>query len=154
MKIYKLLDLVQKLESYIPQQALCNPKISEASIGWQIEHSLLTINRITDALKKSNPNDYRWSFRLSRLIIFITHKFPRGKAKAPKVVQPQMFDIESLMLHIKLSKQNIVELESLTKQKFFEHPYFGLLNKKKAIRFLYIHTLHHLKIIEDIVAGN
>ena len=154
MKIYKLLSLVQKLETYIPQQALCNSKISKASLGWQIEHSLLTINGIIDALKKSNPNDYKRNFRLSRLVVFITHKFPRGKAKAPKVVQPRTFDKESLQLHIKLSKQNILELESLTKHQFFEHPYFGLLKKKKAIRFLYIHTLHHLKIIEDIVAGN
>jgi hypothetical protein len=39
----------------------------------------------------------------------------------------------------------------VSKDHFFEHPYFGKLKLKETIRFLEIHTTHHLSIIEDIV---
>ena len=34
---------------------------------------------------------------------------------------------------------------------YFRHLIFGNLNKKRTIRFLQIHTAHHLKIIQDIL---
>ena len=34
---------------------------------------------------------------------------------------------------------------------YFRHLIFGYLNKKRTIRFLQIHTAHHLKIIKDIL---
>jgi hypothetical protein len=42
-------------------------------------------------------------------------------------------------------------LEKAEKNQFFPHPFLGNLNKKQTIHFLSIHTLHHLKIINDIL---
>jgi hypothetical protein len=42
-------------------------------------------------------------------------------------------------------------LELVSRDHFFEHPYFGKLKLKETIRFLEIHTQHHLDIIRDII---
>jgi hypothetical protein len=87
------------------------------------------------------------------LILDVLQKIPRGKAKAPKVVQPEG-DItrESLQLHLEKVHQNLENWENLDPNCYFFHPYFGNLNKKATEKFLKLHTLHHLHIIEDILA--
>jgi len=37
------------------------------------------------------------------------------------------------------------------KKQYFTHPIFGDLQLPSAIRFLYVHSYHHEKIIRDIV---
>lgn len=129
-----------------------NTNVSKSSVGWQIEHSLKTIDLVITACKKSEPSTYQWKFKLNRfLILDVLHKIPRGKAKAPKVVQPEG-DIskESLQMHLDKVYQNLENWESLHENCYFFHPYFGNLNKKATEKFLALHTKHHLKIIEDI----
>ena len=43
------------------------------------------------------------------------------------------------------------KLENISKDHYFEHPFFGKIKRKETIRFLEIHTNHHLKIIDDIL---
>jgi hypothetical protein len=79
-------------------------------------------------------------------------KIPRGKAKAPKVVQPKAnLDNEGLLNHLSLTRNKIKTLETLSKDKYFNHPFFGDLKLGQSINFLEIHTKHHLNIIEDII---
>lgn len=148
----KIAGLIQQLEKHISNAALINPIISASSVGWQIEHSLLTINLIIDQLKKSDPNKYSWKFSIGRLIILTTQKIPRGRAQAPKIVQPKDdISFECLNASIETAKESIQLLTTLNRNQYFEHPYFGKLNVKPAMQFLQIHTQHHLAIIDDIV---
>ncbi len=149
----KLSFITEELGNYIPSQALVNPEISSAPVGWHIEHALLTIDRIAEALKKSEPGNYTSSFRLARLLAFTLNKLPRGKAKAPGIVQPQSFDEAHLLAHLRKTQGQILELPALPLGKFFKHPYFGNLKLKPGIRFLEIHTRHHLEIVKEISAG-
>ncbi|WP_053404293.1 hypothetical protein [Persicobacter sp. CCB-QB2] len=41
-------------------------------------------------------------------------------------------------------------LDSLPARAHFRHPYFGVLNKEESIRFMTIHSRHHLSIVQDI----
>lgn len=147
----KLNNLVQELESNIANHELLNNAVSESPVGWHIEHSLLTINLIIGALQHSNPNLYKWEFKLPRLLVFTTGKIPRGRAKAPKVVVPKQYDSQSLNQHIFKANEQLKALALISKDHFFEHPYFGHLKQKQTIKFLKIHTQHHLDIINDIV---
>ena len=150
----KLESLLNQLEFYIPSSESINLQVSQTTVGWQIEHSLLTINGIVSALQKSNPKDYNWKFSLMKLIILTTKKIPRGKAKAPKVVVPKgLINNDDLQEHLSKTRDAIKALEMVSKDQFFEHPYFGKLKLKETIRFLEIHTDHHLNIIEDIVTN-
>ena len=149
-----LAALLDQLENHIPCSESMNFSVSQSSVGWQIEHSLLTINGIITAIQNSNPKEYSWQLSFIKWVILATKKIPRGKAKAPKVVVPKEgITIADLELHLAKARDAIKALEFVSKNHFFKHPYFGNLKKKQTILFLEIHTQHHLKIIHDIVSN-
>jgi hypothetical protein len=152
--MYKINNLLNQLEAKISDGENLNPAISKGSVAWHTEHSLLTINLIINALIQSNPKNYKWKFSFIRMVVLLMKKIPRGKAKSPKVVLPhENISNESLVRHLLLTKDSIMNLESLSKDKYFTHPYFGDLKLNQTIRFLEIHTQHHLEIIEDIISN-
>lgn len=149
-----LATLLDQLEDYIPKSEFVDLQVSQSTVGWQIEHSLLTINGIITAIQNSNPKEYSWQFSFMKWVILATKKIPRGKAKAPKVVVPKEgITIADLEHHLAKARDAIKVLEFVSKNHFFKHPYFGDLKKKQTILFLEIHTQHHLKIIHDIVSN-
>jgi len=149
----KLLKAIDELESYIDKQELSNETVSNATIGWQIAHSLKVIYGVTKTITKSNPKEYKWRFNFKRMFVLTIGKIPRGNAKAPKGVRPIEEDLtkEALLTFVERSQKSIKTALNSTPKAYFEHPYFGLLSRDKSIRFLEIHTEHHLKIIRDII---
>ena len=148
----KLRTLIKELENKIENFELINPAISSSSVGWHIVHSFLVINVIIEGLKKSNPNDYKWKFNLKRIYVYTIYKIPRGRGQAPKRVQPQNnFSQESLKNHFETITEKLKELNNLNPRNYIEHPVFGKLNLKPALKFLFIHTRHHIDIINDII---
>lgn len=147
-----LLSLLLLLEIYISNLDKRNSKVSNSTVGWQIDHSLLVINGIVEQLEISNPNEFQPKWNFPKFMVFTTGKIPRGKAKAPKVVIPtQVATQEELKAKLEAAKNNILKLNSLSENQFFNHPYFKDLNVKQTEKFLVIHTKHHLKIIQDIL---
>ncbi len=148
----KLKELIQELEAAIPHQELVNTAVSKASVGWHIEHTLLTMHMIIKTLKNSDSATYKRKFNWSRTLVFTINKIPRGKAKAPSRVQPRdEFTAETLHRHIQSVREKLQELDALEPNNYFEHPFFGHLNLKPTRKFLKIHTAHHLHIIRDII---
>ena len=148
----QLTKLVHEMEDYVSKYEFVNEEFSAASVGWQIEHSMLTINKIIYALEKSNPSKYQWSLKLSRYIVFTLGKIPRGKAKAPSVVLPsETISLDTIKSQIAEAKIQATKLDSLLASSYFKHPIFGDLKLKQAIRMLEVHTRHHLSIIRDIL---
>jgi hypothetical protein len=144
--------LLDQFESRIPLFAKENSDISKSNVGWHIEHSLLTINGVTKFLINSNPKDYKWKFNFVRILVLKRGKIPRGRANAPKVVVRNItIDKSSLLTHLNHTRNSLLELENISKDHYFEHPFFGKIKRNDTIRFLEIHTNHHFKIIEDII---
>jgi hypothetical protein len=149
----KLHSLVDQLSAYIPLSEKANHAISEVNIGWHIEHACLVIIKITETIKHSNPDQFKSKFSFIKLVVFLTGKFPRGKAKAPAAVMPvEQSTPFQLLESISNAKRAIEELNNCAKNQFFTHPIFGNLNKAKTFPFLGIHTNHHIRIIQDIAA--
>ncbi|MEX0313315.1 MAG: DUF1569 domain-containing protein [Allomuricauda sp.] len=141
-----------QIVDYIPHRDSINPKVSKVDVAWHLDHMLKTINVICKALEASNPDEYKSNFNLTRTLIYAWGDFPRGVAKSPKVVRPpDVILTEDLHRQIEMAKENLKVLQGLEANAHFEHPYFSVLDKKKSIRFLKIHTRHHLKIVRDIV---
>jgi hypothetical protein len=146
-----LKKILTQIEEAIPHFEEINPSISNSNIGWHIEHSLMVFNGIIDTLSRSNPKEYKWTFNFKRLVVFTRRKIPRGIAKAPKSVVPKMdFSMESLFAHLEKAKIKLEEIKQLDPKQFFNHPGFGNIRLKQTVRFLAIHTKHHLDIIHDI----
>ncbi len=147
----QLHKLLNQLESSIPDYEKTNASVSQSTIGWQIDHSLLVVLGVINELKKSNPENYKWKFNKTRLLLQIINKIPRGKAKVPQSVNPlDSTTQEGLRLKMELAKKQLVELEKLPAHSYFTHPIFGDLKLKSTLWFLKLHTQHHLKIILDI----
>lgn len=150
----KLQAQLKALEQFLPDFEKTNTLVSDVSIGWHIEHSLLVIKQITATVAQSEPHLYVKKFSAARFFVFLFGFFPRGKAKAPKVVMPvNKIDIDSLKESVAHTYQALNYLKDCQTNQYFMHPIFGQLNKAQTIRFLAIHTRHHLKIIKEIVAG-
>jgi len=151
----KLLKLIDELESKNLFYSRSNPAVSKASVGWHIEHSLLVIGKTIKALENSDPKDYKWEFSLARLVVYTRNKVPRGRGKAPEVVRPKG-DIQkdSLKANIELARGKVRELSSLHPKQNFKHPYFKKLDVKDTLKFLRLHTKHHLDIIVEIIDTN
>lgn len=150
----RLAALISQLQSRIRHHECINAAVSKASVGWHIEHALLTLNMVIDLLGKSNPVHYKYKFDLRRSVVLLLGIIPRGKVKAPKAVQPNTnFDMHTLQQHVALSKEKLNDLRSLHAGHYFTHPFLGDFKLKNATRFLQVHTKHHLKIIDDILAA-
>lgn len=148
----KLQQQILQLENHISKLEKTNPKVSNSTVGWQIDHCLLVINGVASQLEISNPNECKPKWNFNKLYVFITGKIPRGKIRAPKGVTPvSVATTEELTSKIELAKANILKFSTLPKNAFFTHPFFKDLNVKQTEKFLEIHTKHHLKIIEDIL---
>jgi hypothetical protein len=145
-------NLIQQLENNLEHSKKENTLISTSPVEWHIDHTLRVINGITKNLLTSKKEDYKWKFNFARTLVFTLNTIPRGKAKAPKVVTAQKpITNEDILKQLTEAKLNIQQLKNAQPKQNFIHPYFGMLQVKQTIKFLKIHTNHHLKIIKDIV---
>ena len=144
--------LINELETKLPFIEQKKEAVSQVTIGWHLEHSLLALIKMITAVEQSNAADYKWKFNVSRSVVLALGKFPRGRGKVPDSVKPGVeISIANITGLIAKAKQKVELFETLSKDKFFEHPYFGDLKGKQARRIIAIHTHHHIKIINDII---
>jgi len=148
----QFLTLIQNLKESIHKKDSFNPSISNKSVLWHIEHTSLAIEQIYENLKTSNPADYKAKFTFLWFIVKWTKNIPRGKGQAPKAATPkENIDLEKLNHRLNNLSNILIDLENLPADSFIEHHVFGTLKTNATLKFLYIHTLHHSKIIQDII---
>jgi hypothetical protein len=145
---------VNQLQQFTMQKDVVNARVSQSPVAWHISHSLLVFNGVITQMQASTQADYKPTTSFKKFIVLLFGKFPRGKAKSPKAVNPTgnvtTADLDSQ--HDK-AIEKIKAFENLQPNQFFNHPLFGHLNKATAAKFLTIHTNHHLAIIKDMVAS-
>ena len=145
-------DPLDKIESLIPERDVKNENISRADVAWHLDHMLKTINEITKSLEKSNPQNFKSGFNPVRVMALTIGHIPRGRAQAPTVVRPpENIKTEDIQSQLQVARNNLEVLNNLDKKAHFAHPVFGTIDKATSIRFIEVHTKHHLKIIKDIL---
>ncbi|AXG68464.1 hypothetical protein KORDIASMS9_00679 [Kordia sp. SMS9] len=147
-----LLPQLVEIEQYVAFRNSRNPAISKADVAWHLDHVLKTINRITEVLENSDPKVYEGSFNFTKMASLTAGFIPRGKVQSPPSVRPPAIIVtDDILKQLTESRKNIEKLKTLEATTNFNHPMFGMLNKAQTIRFLEVHTNHHLKIISDIL---
>ena len=148
----KLLQVLNDFEKQAPLYLNNNKMVSEANVGWHIMHSCLVITSISEAIRRSDPSLYKKQFSWKAFLVLLLNKIPRGKAKAPSFTQPASEVTMSMVLQqIEDARKSADLLSTADKNKYFTHPIFGDLQLPTAIKFLYVHSYHHEKIIKDIL---
>lgn len=145
---------IDKIESLISEIDVTNENVSKASVGWHLEHCLLILNSSLKGLTMTNPKDYKPKFSFKKVLFLNFGLIPRGKIKAPKQFIPLKIPTqESILKLINLAKERLELAKSLPEKSFIAHPFLGDFDKKTTIKFLWLHTNHHLKIVDDILKG-
>ncbi len=149
----RLNKYLKEIERQIPNAHEKDEKVSAQSVGWQLDHTLRVIIGISKELAKEKEADYKSKRNVAKSYIFLTKTIPRGKGRAPErvVSKDNDFTTEKLSSLLDLARESLAQLKAVPKDNFFTHPLFGDLKKKKAIKFIGIHTKHHLKIVRDIL---
>ena len=143
---------LSSLESFIPLIDKGNPKVSKATVGWQLDHALKVFNAVSEWTENSNPKEYKYKFNKWRSILLPLGYIPRGKVKAPKyVLPPEIIKTEDLKVQLQNARTHLEKLNALPEKAYFKHFVFGMLPKNQTLRFLQMHTNHHLKIVNDIL---
>jgi hypothetical protein len=147
----KLYHILEYFETILDKTEIENQNISSSSIGWHIEHTLVSIDLIVEALRKLPQTPYKPIHSFSKYYILITGRITRGRAKAPNFTLPKQFDKSELEKHIKETRKQIQSINEIPTHHYFTHPFFGPMNKFETKRILYIHSWHHVKIIKDVL---
>jgi hypothetical protein len=141
-----------EMESYIDSCSKLRPTVSSVPISWQLHHSLFVIIGISKVLLKSDPKEYKKDFNIRRNLILTINKIPRGKGKSPDIANKvEVIEKEEIQDLLIKANEIILKHDSLADKSFYKHHYFGVMNKYQSLKFLTIHTEHHLKIIRDIL---
>ena len=148
----KLEAQLQEMEQKTAFLESMDPKVSKVPVSWHLAHSLKVINSVIAGLSNSDPADYRKKFSWKKELVYLTGKIPRGKARAPKLVVPEAhLSREDVLERLEKARRGIYQINTLPKNSFFKHPFFGDITRDQTARFLEIHTEHHLKIVRDIL---
>ena len=143
---------LQKIESLSYKIDVVNESVSKASVGWHLEHLLLILNSSLKGLTLTNPKDYNPKFSLKKFVFVNFGIIPRGKISSPKQFVPVNVPTqESILKLMNLAKTRLEAVKSLPEKSFITHPFLGDFDKKTTLRFLWLHSNHHLKIVDDIL---
>lgn len=140
------------IEDCIQHNKVINTDVSKVNVSWHLDHSLKVINSVIKNMQNSDSALYIDNFSFLGKALLKLKFFPRGKAKAPEYVMPsEAILVDDIKTQLVEARQNIKTIPNLDKNAFFKHPLFGNVNTSRVIRFLDVHTNHHLKIVKRIL---
>ena len=130
------------------------PAVSGWSVGQHVEHCLLATIGIAAALAGSSPPPPRPGLALKRRMLILTGWIPRGRARAPAAVSPQVEPgIERLQALLEQADAALADAAQLPQDAWFRHFALGPMDRDTSLAFLAVHDRHHLKIVRDILRG-
>ena len=145
------------LESSLDLPDRTSPAVSRWSIRQQQEHAATAARMMADAIRDLNGGGGEPGGRpkLIAHLMFLTGWIPRGKGKAPETVLPgDAPDVDRIRESIADARAILREAGPPGAGNRIDHPILGRFTARQWHRFGAIHTLHHLKIVEDILGGS
>ena len=128
-------------------------KVSGWSVAEQVDHMLKVVLAQVDRLAERRP--VKRGINLVGRIVLLRGRIPRGVGKSPERVLPAPRPRAELVEQLAAARGRLAALAADAELRadprpLAPHPYFGGLTPRQALRFLAIHTDHHLRIVADI----
>jgi len=130
------------------------PRVSGWSVGEQVDHLTKVLERAL-ALMLTSSTPLPKGINLTGRLLLACGRIPRGIGKSPQSVRgaersaaelrESLARIRPLVERLRATPARLVDRTAI-----FPHPYFGGLDAAQALRFLSVHTDHHLRIVADI----
>ena len=128
------------------------PRVSAWSPAEHLDHSI----RVTASVLKNvaDSNEIAGGINLLGRIILLAGRIPRGRGRSPERFRGALTDRTALEAAITSVEQQLATNDRallLSPKVISRHPRFAGLTAEQALRFLAIHTDHHLRIVRDIL---
>ena len=145
---------LKELRRFLPEADVLIPEVSKWSVGMHIHHSCLAMLGICQPLVGSTPPVPRSGFSLLTSLVFLSGRIPRGRGKSPEQAIPRK-GISGVDLQMTLdeSERWLENARQVSPDHWYRHFAFGVLDRDRTLKFIGIHTRHHLRIIQDIQRG-
>lgn len=160
MKPTKLLKQYTQIENLLKLEHSVLSRRIEFISGWgiaeHIDHCLKVSARLLGGLSNPTISEENGINAIGRVILLVGI-IPKGR-NAPSFTLPTTASIEELhhaLTHARVLLAEVTKDSQVvrSREKVFKHPIFGWLTRAQALRFLEVHTNHHLKIIRKIRAA-
>ena len=149
------MSFLDAFEAHIENRDRAAAEVSKWSVGMQVHHSLKVAAGVFQAVAESEPGAEKPTFSFLKFIVMLTGRIPRGKAKAPKIALPEESPSEEeLRQLLDRARKNLKTLKEADPACYFKHFKFGVLNRDQSVKFVEIHSRHHLHIIDDILKAS
>lgn len=149
--------LARLLDEPPARLGVVRPAVSRWSVGQQIDHVLKVLQVTRQVIASERPPLVRRINLAGRLALALNW-LPRGVGKAPQAVLPDERSASALGQALAAEQAAWRELAGqrallARPEAIYPHPYFRGLTRAEAVRFACVHTHHHLKIVDDILAA-
>jgi hypothetical protein len=140
-----------QIEKLIKEEDALNEDVSKWFVHNHLEHILRANSSILDKILDERPIVEKKSKNFFAYVMLLTGSIPRGKGESPDFLQPKNIGTELMLRELNDIREKINRVDLKKGSVLVEtHPYFGTFSINEWIRFMRIHTEHHLKIIQDI----
>lgn len=164
-KGYRRLEELARLDD--PTLYRVEEEVSLWSIAEHLDHvgrvnisSFLAIDRLVAGREDDPEVLHSGGPKLAMLPVLLFGRIPRGRAQAPERFFPAA-DVERESVRATLSEsrkglsRTAAKVAALAEARGrIAHPILGNLNARQWLRFVRIHTAHHIRIMDDILAAS
>ena len=141
--------IVPMISAWSPLQQIAH--VSKAN-RWALSTVVAIVTGRSDIRETGSPKP------IGRLVLR-SGVIPRGIGKSPAAAMPdEGISLDRLTSELGLQLANIDKiderLDAVKSTRYtFRHPYFGHLNPRQWVRFVRVHTNHHMKIVREILSA-
>lgn len=161
-KLKQQFDAVAEVLNNETYYNLKNETVSKWSCGDQAGHIVLAAQMMRGGLQSNidNPDqNVDGQPNAQGTAVMTAGDFPRGVAQAPEAIRPEGKTREDFVKLLSEEKKAWEDLEKMsdkltTVKSRSPHPAFGPLSCSDWVRFVAIHTAHHLALVRDILAAS
>jgi hypothetical protein len=132
----------------------CAARVSAWSVGEQVDHMLKVLDAALARLE-GGADPVPGGINLVGRICLGLGRLPRGVGKSPARLRAEQRQATELAATLSVVRERCARLggrDELWRDRraLVRHPYFGALDARRTLRFLTVHTDHHLRIVADI----